>query len=55
MVSVGIKLDDETCILILFASPPNNWEPMRAAITNSIENAALKFTDVRNAILEEEV
>ena len=28
---------------------------MRAAITNSIRNAKLKFIDVRNAILEEEV
>ena len=28
---------------------------MRAAITNSIENATLKFIDVRNVILAEEV
>ena len=28
---------------------------MRAAITNSIENATLKFIDVRNAILAKEV
>ena len=54
-VSVGIKFDDEICTLILLASLPNSWEPMKAAITNSIENATLKFIDVRNAILMEEV
>ena len=55
LVSVGIKFNDEICALILLASLPNNWEPMRATITNSIENAKLKFIDIRNAILEEEV
>ena len=54
-VSVGIKFDNEICALILLASLLNSWEPMRAAITNSIENATLKFINVRNAILVEEV
>ena len=52
---MGIKFDDEICTLILLASLPNSWKPMRAAITNSIGNATLKFIDVRNAILAEEV
>ena len=55
LVSVGIKFDDEICALILLASLPNSWEPMRAAITNSIGNATLKFIDVRNVILVEEL
>ena len=55
LVSVGIKFDDEICALILLASLPNSWEPMREAITNSIGNAKLKFIDVRNTILVEEV
>ena len=54
LVSVGIK-DDELCALILLASLPNSWEPMRAAITNSIGNTTLKFIDVRNTILAVEV
>ena len=39
----------------MLVSLPNSWEPMRAAITNSIENAKLKFIDVKNVILAEEV
>ena len=52
---MGIRFDDKICALILLASLPNSWEPMRAAITNSIRNAKLKFIDVRNTILAEEV
>ena len=55
LVSMGIKFDDEICALILLASLPNNWEPMRVVITNSIRNAKLQFINVRNAILAEEV
>ena len=40
--------------LILLASLPNSWEPIRAAITNLIGNAQLQF-DVRNTILAEDV
>ena len=50
-----IKFDEAICALILLASLPNSCEPMRAAITNSIRNAKLKFVDVRNIILMEEV
>ena len=55
LVSVGIRFDYEICALILLASLPNSWEPMRAAVANSIGNAKLKFIDVRNTILTEEV
>ena len=53
LVSVGIKFDNEICDQLALLS--NSWEPMRAAITNSIGNATLKFIDVMNAILVEEV
>ena len=52
---VGIKFDDEICALILLASLPSSWEPIRASIANSIGNATLKFIGVMNAILVEEV
>ena len=55
LISVDIKFDDEVCALMLLASLPNSWEPMRVAITNSLGNAALKFIDVRNSILAEEI
>ena len=41
LVSVGIKFNDEICVLILLVSLPNNWEPIRVTITNSIGNAKL--------------
>ena len=41
LVSVGIKFDNKICALILLASVPNSWEPMRAATTNSIRNAII--------------
>ena len=55
LVLVGMKFDDEICALILLAALPNSWETIRATITNSIGNDTLKFIDVRNAILAEEV
>lgn len=55
LVFIEIKFDDEICALILLASLPNSWEPMRAAVTNSIRNVKLKFVDVRNFILVKEV
>ena len=55
LVSVDIKFDDEICALILLASLPNSWEPMRAAVTNSIGNAKLKFIDIRDTILAKEI
>ena len=53
--SVEINFDDEVRALILLASLPNSWEPMRAAVSNSVGSAKLKFNDVRDRILAEEV
>ncbi|KAJ0100086.1 hypothetical protein Patl1_20574 [Pistacia atlantica] len=32
--SIKIDFDEEVCALILMGSLPNNWEPMRVAISN---------------------
>ena len=53
--SVEIEFDDEVRALILLASLPNSWEPMRAAVSNSVGTQKLKFNDVRDRILAEEV
>ena len=53
--SVKIDFDDEVQALILLASLPNSWEPMRAAVSNSVGSDKLKFNDVRDRILAEEV
>ena len=53
--SVEIEFYDEVRALILLASLPNSWEPMRAAVSNSVGSAKLKFNDVRDRILAEEV
>ena len=39
----------------MLASLPNSWEPMRAAVSNSVGTQKLKFNDVRDRILAEEV
>ncbi|KAJ0103505.1 hypothetical protein Patl1_05655 [Pistacia atlantica] len=48
--SVKIDFDEEVRALILMASLPNSWEPMRAAICNLTGNSKLKLTDVRDKI-----
>ena len=53
--SVEIEFEDEVRALILLASLPNSWEPMRAAVSNSVGTQKLKFNDVRDSILAEEV
>lgn len=50
-----IEFDDEVCALILLASLPISWEPMRETVSNSVGNQKLKFVDVRDRILGEEV
>lgn len=55
LLSVNIDFGDEVRALILLASLPNSWEPMRAAVSNSVGSAELQFTDVRDRILAEEV
>ena len=55
MSSVEIDFDNVVCALILLASLPNSWEPMRATVSNSVGSAKLKFKYVRDRTLEEEV
>lgn len=53
--SVEIEFDDEIRALILLASLPNSWEAMRMAISNSAGKSKLKYVDIRDLILAEEV
>ena len=55
MTYVEIKFDDEIRTLILLASLPNSWEPMRAAVSNSVGKGKLQLNDVRDRVLAEEV
>ena len=53
--SVKIDFDDEIRALILLASLPNSWEAMRMAVSNSAGKAELKYDDIRDLVLTEEV
>ena len=53
--SVEIDFDDEIRALIVLASLPNSWEAMRMAISNSTGKEKLKYNDIRNLILAEEI
>ena len=53
--SVEIDFDDEICALIILASLPNSWEAMRMAISNSTRKEKLKYNDIRDLILAEEI
>ena len=53
--SVKIKFDNEVHVLILLASLPNNWEVMRVAVSNSARKSKLKYDDIWDLILSEEV
>ncbi|KAG6639444.1 hypothetical protein CIPAW_10G100900 [Carya illinoinensis] len=53
--SVEIEFDDEIRALILLASLPNSWEAMRMAVSNSAGKSKLKYDDIRDLILAEEV
>ena len=53
--SVEIDFDDEICGLIVLASLPNSWEAMRMKVSNSIEKSKLKYDDIQDLILSEEV
>ena len=50
-----IDFDDEIRALIILASLPNSWEAMRMAISNSTEKKKLKYNDIRDLILAEEI
>ena len=52
---VEIDFDDEIHALIVLASLPNSWEAMRMAISNSIGKEKLKYNDIQDLILAEEI
>ena len=52
---VKIEFDDEIHVLIVLASLPNSWEAIRMAVSNSIGKGKLKYDDIRDLILSEEV
>jgi len=53
--SVEINFDDEIQALIVLASLPNSWDAMRTAVSNSAGKNKLKYNDIRDLILGEEV
>ena len=50
-----IEFDDKVRALILLASLPNNSEVMRTAVSNFAGKNKLKYDDIRDLILSEEV
>ena len=52
---VEIDFDDEIRALIILASLPNSWEAMRMAVNNSTRKEKLKYNDIRDLILVEEI
>jgi acyl-activating enzyme 14 len=52
---VEIEFDDEIRALILLASLPSSWEGMRTAVSNSVGKSKLKYDDIQDLILAEEV
>ena len=55
MSSVEIDFDDEIRALIVLASLPNSWEAIRMAVSNSTRKEKLKYNDIRDLILVEEI
>ena len=55
LLSVEIDFDDEIRALIVLASLPNSWEAMRIAVSNSTGKEKLKYNDIRDLILAEEI
>jgi hypothetical protein len=53
--SVEIEFDDEIHALIVLGSLPNSWEAMRMAVSNSAGKGKLKYDDIQDLILSEEV
>ena len=52
---VEIDFDNEIRALIILASLPNNWEAMRMVVSNSTGKEKLKYNDIRDLILAEEI
>ena len=53
--SVEIDFDDEIRALIVLASLANSWEAMRMTVSNSAGKSKLKYNDIQDLILSEEV
>jgi hypothetical protein len=53
--SVEIDFDYEIHALIILASLPYSWEAMRMAVSNFVGKSKLKYKDIRDLILSEEV
>ena len=52
---VEIDFDDEIHALIVLASLPNSWEAMRMAVSNSTGKEKLKYNEIRDLVLPEEI
>ena len=52
---VEIDFDDEIPTLIVLASLLNSWEAIRMAISNSTGKEKLKYNDIQDLILVEEI
>ncbi|KAL6345593.1 hypothetical protein AAG906_017323 [Vitis piasezkii] len=52
---VEIDFDDKIRALIVLAFLPNSWEAMRMAVRNSTGKEKLKYNDIRDLILAEEI
>ena len=55
LFSVEIDFDDEIRTLIFLASLPNSWEAMRMAVSNFTGKEKLKYNDIRDLIMTEEI
>ena len=53
--SMKFEFDDEVRALILLASLPNSWEAMRMKVNNFAGKSKLKYNDIQDLILSEEV
>ncbi|KAE8674463.1 CC-NBS-LRR class disease resistance protein [Hibiscus syriacus] len=53
--SVEIEFDDEVRALIILSSLPDNWNATVTAVSSSSRNSKLKFDDVRDLVLSEEI
>ena len=52
---VETNFDDEIRALIVLASLPNSWEVVRMAVSNSTGKKKVKYNDIQDLILAEEI
>ena len=55
LLFVEFDFDDEIRALIVLSSLPNSWEAMRMAVSNYMGKEKLKYNDIRDLILAEEI